>query len=84
MSDSVGILEERRKSPMGVKTAGIINASDGATVHMWWFKARNIPKYDASFQKVGSHRLHTTCQSAVLNMSTVHSRIYIRFTIVCA
>lgn len=40
---------------MGVKTAGITNASDGATVYMWWFKARNIPKYDAPFQKVGSH-----------------------------
>ena len=40
---------------MGVKTAGITNASDGATVYMWWFKARNIPKYDAPFQKVGFH-----------------------------
>ncbi|EPS99118.1 hypothetical protein FOMPIDRAFT_1037156 [Fomitopsis schrenkii] len=44
-------IQERRKSPMGVKTAGITNASDGATVYMWWFKARNIPKYDAPFQK---------------------------------
>lgn len=44
-------IQERRKSPIGVKTAGITNASDGATVYMWWFKARNIPRYDAPFQK---------------------------------
>ncbi|PCH33398.1 hypothetical protein WOLCODRAFT_129747 [Wolfiporia cocos MD-104 SS10] len=44
-------VEERRRSPMAVKTAGIVNASDGAIVYMWWFKVRNIPKYDASFQK---------------------------------
>ncbi|TFY61471.1 hypothetical protein EVJ58_g4491 [Rhodofomes roseus] len=44
-------IQERRKSPMEVKTAGITNSSDGATVYMWWFKVRSIPKYDAPFQK---------------------------------
>lgn len=42
---------ERKKSPMAIKNAGITNSSDGAVVYMWWFKARNIPKYDAPFQK---------------------------------
>ncbi|KZT74859.1 hypothetical protein DAEQUDRAFT_742304 [Daedalea quercina L-15889] len=53
-------IEERRKSPMGIKTAGITNSSDGATVYMWWFKARNIPKYDAPFQKVRPTKLSNT------------------------
>jgi len=44
-------IAERRRSPMAVKNAGITNSSDGAVVYMWWFKARNIPKYDAPFQK---------------------------------
>ncbi|KZT06361.1 DNA repair protein [Laetiporus sulphureus 93-53] len=44
-------IEERRRSPIAVKAAGRINTSDGALVYMWWFKARNIPKYDAPFQK---------------------------------
>lgn len=57
---------------MGVKTAGITNASDGATVYMWWFKARNIPKYDAPFQKVGSH-------SIVVMTSLVTEPVYSAF-----
>lgn len=36
-----------------MKTAGIAHASDGTPVYMWWFKAKDIPKYDLAFQKVG-------------------------------
>ncbi|CCM01650.1 uncharacterized protein FIBRA_03711 [Fibroporia radiculosa] len=42
---------ERKRSPMAIKTAGIKYASNGATLYMWWFKAKNIPKYPISFQK---------------------------------
>ncbi|KAH9947684.1 thioesterase-like superfamily-domain-containing protein [Amylocystis lapponica] len=44
-------VEDRRKSPIAIKAAGIVPTADGSSLHMYWFKAKNIPKYEASFQK---------------------------------
>jgi len=46
-----GYIRERKRSPIAIRHAGINNSSDGAVVFMYWFKAKSIPKYDASFQK---------------------------------
>ncbi|EMD41664.1 hypothetical protein CERSUDRAFT_79298 [Gelatoporia subvermispora B] len=48
-------VQERKKSPIAIKTAGIIS-EDGMKTHMYWFKARNVPKFDspakeAAYQK---------------------------------
>ncbi|KDQ54755.1 hypothetical protein JAAARDRAFT_347616 [Jaapia argillacea MUCL 33604] len=45
--------DERRRSPVAVKAVpdpGRTSA-DFPSVHMWWMKAKNIPKYEAPFQK---------------------------------
>ncbi|KAG6869180.1 hypothetical protein C0993_012279 [Termitomyces sp. T159_Od127] len=45
--------KERMKSPIAIKRAKEHHvASDGTVVYMYWMQARNIPKYEAPFQKV--------------------------------
>ncbi|RPD81730.1 hypothetical protein L226DRAFT_496788 [Lentinus tigrinus ALCF2SS1-7] len=45
-------LEERRRSPIEVKLAGMREPKDGTPIIMYWYKARNVPvRYDAAFQK---------------------------------
>ncbi|CDO70276.1 hypothetical protein BN946_scf184942.g76 [Trametes cinnabarina] len=46
------MLEERRRSPIEVKLAGVRESEDGVPIHLYWHKARNTPvRYDAAFQK---------------------------------
>ncbi|KAI0762648.1 thioesterase-like superfamily-domain-containing protein [Fomes fomentarius] len=45
-------LDERRRSPIEVKLAGVREPKDGMPIFMYWHKARNTPvRYDAAFQK---------------------------------
>ncbi|KAI8995368.1 thioesterase-like superfamily-domain-containing protein [Trametes punicea] len=45
-------LEERRRSPIEVKLAGVRESKDGVPTFLYWHKARNTPvRYDAAFQK---------------------------------
>ncbi|KAI0651598.1 thioesterase-like superfamily-domain-containing protein [Trametes meyenii] len=45
-------LEERRRSPIDVKLAGVRVTEDGIPTWLYWHKARNTPvRYDAAFQK---------------------------------
>ncbi|KAI0639149.1 thioesterase-like superfamily-domain-containing protein [Trametes polyzona] len=45
-------LEERRRSPIEVKLAGVRESKDGIPVFLYWHKARNTPvRYDPAFQK---------------------------------
>ncbi|KAH0590381.1 hypothetical protein H2248_000536 [Termitomyces sp. 'cryptogamus'] len=45
-------LKERAKSPVAIKRAKEHHvAADGTVVYMHWIQARNIPKYEAPFQK---------------------------------
>ncbi|KAG6902310.1 hypothetical protein C0995_001689 [Termitomyces sp. Mi166 len=45
-------LKDRLKSPIAIKRAKEHHvASDGTIVYMYWMQARNIPKYEAPFQK---------------------------------
>ncbi|KAI0724293.1 thioesterase-like superfamily-domain-containing protein [Cerioporus squamosus] len=45
-------LEERRRSPIEVKMAGVREPKDGTPIIMYWYKARNVPvRYDTAFQK---------------------------------
>ncbi|KAL7285717.1 hypothetical protein ACG7TL_000822 [Trametes sanguinea] len=46
------VLEERRRSPIEVKLAGVRESQDGVPQFLYWHKARNTPvRYDAAFQK---------------------------------
>ncbi len=50
--------QERRRSPIEVKLAGVREPKDGMPIFMYWHKARNTPvRYDAAFQKVRQYRL---------------------------
>ncbi|GAW04709.1 DNA repair protein [Lentinula edodes] len=43
---------ERRKSPIAIKIAKVHDTSvDGIVRYMYWMKAKNIPEYEAPFQK---------------------------------
>ncbi|KAL1951750.1 hypothetical protein VTO73DRAFT_899 [Trametes versicolor] len=45
-------LEERRRSPIEVKLAGVRESEDGMPTFLYWHKARNTPvRYDPAFQK---------------------------------
>ncbi|KAJ8501559.1 hypothetical protein ONZ51_g506 [Trametes cubensis] len=45
-------LEERRRSPIEVKLAGVRESEDGIPIFLYWHKARNTPvRYDPAFQK---------------------------------
>ncbi|KAH9853134.1 thioesterase-like superfamily-domain-containing protein [Lenzites betulinus] len=45
-------LEERRRSPIEVKLAGVRDSEDGLPVYLYWHKAKNTPvRYDPAFQK---------------------------------
>lgn len=47
-----GVLAERARSPIAIKYAGEDHLSTVDTVaYMYWMQARNIPKYEAPFQK---------------------------------
>jgi len=46
------IVSERLRSPIAIKTAKIHEiAPDGTVLYMYWMQARDIPKYEAPFQK---------------------------------
>ncbi|KAF9535520.1 thioesterase-like superfamily-domain-containing protein [Crepidotus variabilis] len=46
------ILDQRKRSPIDVRLAKDHDISEGGVVrYMYWMKARNIPKYEAPFQK---------------------------------
>ncbi|KAI0735438.1 thioesterase-like superfamily-domain-containing protein [Earliella scabrosa] len=46
------MLEERRRSPIHVRLAGVREPKDGMPIFMYWHKAKNTPvRYDAAFQK---------------------------------
>ncbi|KNZ74168.1 Acyl-coenzyme A thioesterase 8 [Termitomyces sp. J132] len=54
-----GGCKERAKSPVAIKRAKEHHvAADGTVVYMHWIQARNIPKYEAPFQKVMHTQLH--------------------------
>ncbi|KAJ3797816.1 hypothetical protein GGU11DRAFT_816274 [Lentinula aff. detonsa] len=43
---------ERRKSPIAIKSAKVHDISpDGVVRYIYWMKAKNIPEYEAPFQK---------------------------------
>ncbi|KAJ3718329.1 HotDog domain-containing protein [Lentinula raphanica] len=43
---------ERRKSPIAIKSAKVHDiSSEGIIRYMYWMKAKNIPEYEAPFQK---------------------------------
>ncbi|TBU34991.1 thioesterase-like superfamily-domain-containing protein [Dichomitus squalens] len=45
-------LEERMRSPIEAKIAGVREPTDGTPIFMYWYKARNTPRrYDPAFQK---------------------------------
>jgi len=44
-------LSERSKSPIAIKDAKYHTNQDGTVRYMYWMKARDIPKYEAHFQK---------------------------------
>ncbi|KAF9014982.1 thioesterase-like superfamily-domain-containing protein [Cyathus striatus] len=45
-------LQERNRSPIAIKRAKVHDISpDGTIRYMYWMQARNIPKYEAPFQK---------------------------------
>jgi len=45
------LLSERRRSPIAIKVAKEHDQSDGVVRYMYWMQARNIPEYEAPFQK---------------------------------
>ncbi|KAJ3827402.1 hypothetical protein F5878DRAFT_653577 [Lentinula raphanica] len=46
---------ERRKSPIAIKSAKVHDvSSEGIIRYMYWMKAKNIPEYEAPFQKFDS------------------------------
>ncbi|KAI0359134.1 hypothetical protein OH77DRAFT_1494048 [Trametes cingulata] len=46
------VLEERRRSPIEVKLAGVRESEEGVPIFLYWHKARNTPvRYDSAFQK---------------------------------
>ena len=47
--------QERSRSPIAIKLAKAHHVDKEGTVrYMYWMKARDIPHYEAPFQKVGS------------------------------
>lgn len=49
----VVFLKERTRSPIAIKLAKEHDiATDGTVSYMYWMQARDIPKYEAPFQKV--------------------------------
>ncbi|KAI0071777.1 Thioesterase/thiol ester dehydrase-isomerase [Panus rudis PR-1116 ss-1] len=46
-----GYIREREQSPFEVKDAGVQVSESGVKTYMYWYKLKNLPKFDASFQK---------------------------------
>lgn len=44
-------VQEREQSPFEIKNAGSQVSESGVKFYMYWFRAKNIPQYEASFQK---------------------------------
>ncbi|KAG9085333.1 hypothetical protein FS749_004482, partial [Ceratobasidium sp. UAMH 11750] len=44
-------VQERKRSPIAIKPAPSVMTTDGLVQSMFWMRAKNVPKFDASFQK---------------------------------
>jgi hypothetical protein len=52
----LGMLKERLRSPIAIKAAREHDISEDGTIrYMYWMQARDIPKYEAPFQKASFH-----------------------------
>ncbi|OBZ78951.1 DNA repair protein rad14 [Grifola frondosa] len=63
--------EERKQSPIYIKVAGVREVPDGLDAYLYWYKAKNAQKYEASFQKIISERGGS-------GRGSVHGRMYTR------
>lgn len=71
------------KSPIAIKRAkGHHVASDGTLVYMYWMQARNIPKYEAPFQKVSE--VVEAHEIEFINDCLVHTQLHVRPEFVCS
>ncbi|KAI0828373.1 hypothetical protein BC628DRAFT_1409414 [Trametes gibbosa] len=84
-------LEERRRSPIEVKLAGVRDSENGLPVYLYWHKAKNTPvRYDPAFQKLlkvltypsddfdcGDWLLYViVSEAAASGRGSVHGRMY--------
>ncbi|KAG8683921.1 hypothetical protein FRC09_015725 [Ceratobasidium sp. 395] len=44
-------VQERKRSPIAIKPVSSVTTTDGLVQSMFWMRAKNVPKFDASFQK---------------------------------
>jgi acyl-CoA thioesterase II len=73
-------LQERSRSPIRIKNAKEhVVSENGVVTYMYWMQARNIPAYDAPFQKV---RVVVQVPLSVTKLALVYTELFVRLVLV--